>query len=236
MTTQLPSLSPFRRGILLTTAAALVLCTGGGVAAKAADSGKASNTAQTAPENAGPSITGFRGADFGMTQAQVRQVIESEFKLPVSAITATANDIQHTAVLNVQVPELFPGSGAANVSYIFGYQSHQLIQVSVFWSKQSDPGMTPQMLYQNGESLQQYFSGEGFPPDRSSGNIATGSGIILFRASDSAQNAVLLVLSGTLAKDAKAPGKTVLTPAALTLVYAATPQHPDIFQLPKGAF
>lgn len=171
-----------------------------------------------------------------MTQAQVRQVIESEFKLLASAITATTNDIQHTAVLNVQVPELIPGGGTANVSYIFGYQSHQLIQVSILWSKQSDPSMTPQILYQNGESLQQYFVGEGFPPDRSGGDIATGSGIILFRASDPALNAVLLVLSGTLAKDAKAQDKTILTPGALTLVYAATPQHPDIFQLPKGAF
>lgn len=231
MTTRFPSLSVFCRGALLAGA----VCINAGVVAKAeADSSK--NSVQTAPENAGPSITGFRGANFGMTQEQVRQVIESTFKLPASAITATENAIQHTAVLNVQVPELIPGGGAANISYIFGYQSHQLIQVSILWSKQNDPTMTPQMLYQNGESLQQYFASEGFPADRSGGDIATGSGIILFRASDPAQNAVLLVLSGTLAKDAKAPDKTVLTPAALTLVYAATPQHPDIFQLPKGAF
>lgn len=234
MTTRFFSLPAFRRSVLLTAAAALALYIGDGAAMKAAaDSDK---TNQTAPANAGPSITGFRGASFGMTQTQVRQIIETQFKLPESAIAATVNNIQHTAVLSAQVPDLIPGGGTASVSYIFGYKSHQLIQISVFWSKQSDPGITPQMLYQNGESLQQYFAGEGFPPDHSVGNIATANGLILFRATDAVQNTVLLALSGSITKDPKAPDKSVLTPAALTLVYATDPQHPDIFQLTKGSF
>jgi hypothetical protein len=185
--------------------------------------------------NPGPSITGFRNAEFGMTQEQVRKAIELEFKLPASAISQGMNTIQHTAVLNAQVPDLIPGGGVAHISYIFGFQSHKLMEINVVWSKAADPKTTAQQLYQNGESLQQYFAGEGFPPQRSTGNIITANGLLLFRATDPIGNAVLLILSGTVSKDQKSD-KPTLDPAALTLVYATDPQHPDVFQLNKGSF
>jgi hypothetical protein len=195
----------------------------------------ASSANQSAIANPGPAIAGFRNATFGMTQAQVRSAIETEFKLQGTAIKAGENDIQHTAVLNIQVPDLVPGGGTANVAYVFGYQTHKLIEVNILWSKVVDPNITPQMIYQNGQSLQQYFAGEGFPPQRSTGNIATPDGVLLFRATDPTGNAILLILSGTMAKDQKSD-KSTLTPAALTLAYAANPQHPDVFQLNKGSF
>lgn len=184
---------------------------------------------------AGPAIDGFRGAHFGMTEAQTRSAIESNFKLPASAITAAENALQHTQVLSVVVPDLVPGGGNAAVSYVFGYQTHRLIEVNILWSAQIDPKLTPATLYQNGDSLQQYFAAEGFPADRSTGNVATANGILLFRATDTTGNAVLLILSGTMTKDPKAD-KSILNPSALTLAYAADPQHPDIFQLSKGSF
>jgi len=183
----------------------------------------------------GPSIAGFRNAEFGMTQAQVRSAIEKTFKLPASAISAAENPLQHTQVLSVRVPDLVPGGGTAAVSYVFGYQTHKLIEVNILWSAQIDPKITPSMLYQNGESLQQYFAGEGFPADRSTGNVATPTGILLFRATDPAGNAVLLILSGAMSKDPKSD-KSVLSPQTLTLAYAADPSHPDVFQLAKGSF
>ena len=91
------------------------------------------------------------------------------------------------------------------------------------------------MLYQNGESLQQYFASEGFPAQRSTGNVATPQGGLLFRATDPTGNAVLLILSGTMSKDPKT-GNSILAPAALNLAYAMDPQHPDVFQLAKGSF
>jgi hypothetical protein len=191
--------------------------------------------AQTAATAAGPSINGFRNAKFGMSESQVRGAIETEFNTPASAITQTENSLQHTAVLSVQVPNLVPGGGTAAISYVFGYQSHKLMEVNILWSPEIDPKTTPQMLYQNGESLQQYFAGEGFPADRSTGNVATPNGVLLFRATDPTGNAVLLILSGTISKDQKL-GKSVLSPTTLTLAYAADPLHPDVFQLPKGSF
>jgi hypothetical protein len=224
----------FRRNLL---PAVLLLSLGmtGAAEAQAIPAAAAPSADQSATANPGPAIAGFRNASFGMTQAQVRSVIETEFKLKDAAIKPSENDIQHTAVLNVQVPDLVPGGGIANVAYVFGYQSHKLIEVNILWSKLVDPNITPQMIYQNGESLQQYFAGEGFPPQRSTGNIATPNGVLLFRATDTTGNAVLLILSGSMAKDQKSD-KSTLTPAALTLAYAADPQHPDVFQLNKGSF
>lgn len=196
----------------------------------------AQTTAAPASANPGPAITGFRSATFGMTEAQVRHAVTAAFKLPASAITPSLNVIQHTEILSVTVPDLIPGGGAAGISYVFGYQSHKLMEISVVWSSQNDPKMTPQLLYQNGESLQQYFAGEGFPAERSTGNIATPTGLLLFRATDPTGNAVLLILSGTMSKDAKSSDKSTLAPTALTLLYAADPQHPDVFQLNKGSF
>jgi hypothetical protein len=187
------------------------------------------------PVAAGPAIAGFRNANFGMTEPQVRSAITAEFHVPAARITATENALQHTAVLSVQIPDLVPQGGAAAVSYVFGYQSHRLIEVNILWSPEIDPKTTPAMLYQDGESLQQYFAGEGFPADRSTGNIATPNGVLLFRATDTSGNAVLLILSGTITKNQKAD-KSVLSPTTLTLAYAADPLHPDVFQLAKGSF
>ena len=195
----------------------------------------ADTTPAPAAADQGPSINGFRSARFGMTQAQVRGAIETGFGLPASAITSSVNPLQHTAVLTVQVPDLVPGGGIASVSYVFGYQSRRLIEVSALWSKAIDPKITPTMLYQNGESLQQYFASEGFPAQRSTGNVATPQGVLLFRATDPTGNAVLLILSGTMSKDPKT-GNSILAPAALNLAYAMDPQHPDVFQLAKGSF
>lgn len=190
---------------------------------------------QLQANSSGASITGFRNAEFGMTQAQVLAVINTEFNIPGSAVKRSLNNVQRTAVLNISVPNLIPGGGAASVSYIFGYQSHGLIEVNILWSQATDSKITAATLYQNGESLQQYFAAAGFSPDRSTGNIAMPNGILLFRATDSSANAILLMLTGIVKKDQNA-SKGTLYPTALTLAYAANPLHPDVFSLPKGSF
>jgi hypothetical protein len=190
---------------------------------------------QTQPASTGTPITGFRNAQFGMTQAQVLAAIESEFKVPASAVKQGVNNLQRTNVMNVAVPDLLPGGGTATVSYIFGYQTHKLIEINILWSQATDPKITPAILYENGESLQQYFAGAGYAPDRSTGNIAVPDGILLFRTTDLTGNAIVLTLSGIVKKDPKSD-KATLDPTALALAYAADPLHPDVFQLPKGSF
>lgn len=223
-----------RRPVLrLLPAAVALLCAAPAVAAGTAPPSGAGQPAATSP---GPAITGFRNARFGMTEDQVRHVIEQDFHLRAGAIQSGENAIQRTAVLNVPVPGLMAGGGTANVAYVFGYQSHRLIAVNILWSKATDPHITPQQLYQNGEILQQYFAREGFPPQRSTGNVALPDGILLFRAADTAGNVVLLVLSGAMIKDKNPPHRTALMPATLSLAYAADPQHADVYHLSKGSF
>jgi len=224
-----------KHGLSFLLLAAVSFSFGGTNQARAQASTASAAASAPGTASAGPAIDGFRTAKFGMSESTLRSAIEKDFSLPASAITKAENSLQRTTVLSVQVPGLVPDGGAAEVSYVLGYQSHKLIEVNILWSPEIDPKTTPAMLYQDGQSLQQYFASEAFPPDRTTGNIATPNGVLLFRATDTTGNAVLLILSGTISKDQKAD-KSVLDPNTLTLAYAADPLHPDVFQLTKGSF
>lgn len=188
-----------------------------------------------APAKPDATIHGFRGAEFGMSEAQVRAIIPSNLDVSAAAIHAGENPVQKTAVLTIKTPNLLPDSGTAEVSYVFGYRSHKLIEVNVLWSKATDPKITLAQLERNGAELQSYFRGEGFPPERTAANLAVPGGLLLFRTSDQAGRAIVLVLSGTVTKDAKSD-KATLVPTGLSLAYAADPEHPDVFALKPGSF
>ncbi len=187
------------------------------------------------PAAPAPGITGFRGARFGMTEAEVRAAIAHDFHLPASAVQASQNAIERTAILSVRVSNLAPGAGGAIVSYVFGYRSHTLIEVNIVWSKASDAGLTPEQLAIIGGRLQAYFSGEGFAAERTAMNVALPDGVLLFRTIDAAGRAIALILSGPVRSEVKG-GKRILTPDALSLAYAADAAHPDVFRLEKGSF
>src|SRR5580693_1386206 len=79
-------------------------------------------------------IDGFRSAHFGMTEAEVRKAIETDFKLTGSAVRPGDNPVERTHLLSVTVPDLVPDSGKAVIDYVLGYKSHSLIEVNVTWS------------------------------------------------------------------------------------------------------
>lgn len=184
----------------------------------------------------GLSIGGFRSAHFGMDESSVRHAIESDFKLGFGDIVAGTDMVQQTNDLSVTVPGLLPGAGRARVDYVFGYQSHQLIEVNVSWAETADPANAPPALLRAGSTLQAYFEGENFPPGSAAVNMALPDGtMLLFRGTDVGGHAVLLTLSGPISKPGK-DGHVTMTPALLSLVYAANPANPDVFKLPSGAF
>lgn len=182
-----------------------------------------------------PTISGFRGADFGMTERQVRAAIIHDLGLRNSDIHAGENAIQKTGVLSVLAPNLLPKGGRAEVDYVFGYRSRRLIEVNILWSRATDPAITPAQLVRDGEVLQNYFHGEGFPQGQSAANLALPGGILLFRTASPAGRTILLVLSGIIAKDQKT-GKDALHPTALRLSYAENAKHPDVYRLKTGSF
>jgi len=179
-------------------------------------------------------IKGFRSARFGMSEAEVRKAIKKDFKLGKKAIKSEENKQERTQILAVDVDDLLPGGGTAKVSYVFGYKTKKLIQVSAVWSAASDEKLTAQQLFSNANVLQNYFGEQGFEPKSIAMNLPTNGGLIMFRGSDANKRTALLMLQGKYREsDDK---QRLLTPSALMLFYVEDAEHPDIYRLPKGLF
>lgn len=179
-------------------------------------------------------VAGFRSAKFGMTQADVKAAIIKDFDVKGDAITTGVNPAERTQLLSVKVPDLLPGGGTAQVSYVFGYKTKQLIQVGISWSKATDPAMTEAELYANGDVLRTNFMSAGYQPDSVRTGLVMQNGILLFRGQDKDGHATILLLQGEFANGEG--GKRTLTPTSLALLYAADPDHPEVFKLAPGQF
>ena len=233
--------TPALLGVLL---AALIAARAQAAASSdAAPAPAATAPAQSAPTQSAPgatvqavSIDGFRSAHFGMTEAEVRKAIETDFRLSGNAVRPGENTVERTRLLSVTVPDLVPDSGKAVIDYVLGYKSHNLIEVNITWSTAADPANKPATLVHTGGTLQAYFQAETFPAGQTAANAVLANGsLLMFRGTDPAGHTVVLVLSGPVHQDPK-DHKAQMTPAVLTLVYAADPAHPDVFRLQKGAF
>lgn len=190
----------------------------------------ASNVVSAAQAN----VEGFRSVKFGMSEADVKAAIMKDFGVKADAIREQPNPGERTKVLVVKVPDLLPGGGAAEASYVIGYQSKKLIQVSISWSKAIDDKMTPEQLFSNSSVLRSHFVGEGFKPDTVATNMPINGGILMFRGSDAKDRTVMLILQGTLAQGKD--NQRILTPTALLLFYIADAKAPDVYRLPPGSF
>jgi hypothetical protein len=179
-------------------------------------------------------VDGFRAAKFGMTEAQVKAAVMKEFGLKADAIREQPNPGERTKAMVVKIPDLLPGGGAAEVSYIFGYQSKKLIQVSISWSKATDDKMSPEQLFSNSSVLRAHFLGEGFKPESVATNMPVSGGILMFRGSDAQDHSVILILQGSMA--AGENNQRVLTPTGLLLFYVEDAKTPDVYRLPRGSF
>jgi hypothetical protein len=179
-------------------------------------------------------VDGFRSAKFGMTDVDVRAAIAKDFNLKGDAIREQPNPAERTMVLVVKVPDLLPGGGTAEVSYVFGYESKKLIQTSISWSKATDDKMTPEQLFSNSSVLRSHFLSEGFKPDTIATNMPINNGILMFRGSDAKDHTAMLILQGTM--DQGQNNQRILTPTALLLFYVADAKAPDIYRLPPGSF
>jgi hypothetical protein len=199
----------------------------------------ASSAAPPAAGGAGPAtppaapsipfrIDGFRSADFGMTEREVRLAVRKDFSATERDISVTLNPDEKTAVLTIIVPDLVPSTGPARIAYIFGYRTRRLIQVNVLWST-ANRGSTPESVVATGNLLRDYFLGEGAPSTGRivDGELADGS-IVVLRAADASGHMVLILLSGTKAKERR--------PMTLELSYILDPKNPDIYRLRRGQF
>lgn len=180
-------------------------------------------------------LTGFRSAEFGMMPEQVRAAIEADFGLSGEAIAAGRNTVERTDVLTARVSDLIEGGGTAQISYVFGYNSGELIQIGISWSQATDPDLTPAQLLENGDVLRAYFLGSSDVFVETSVDRVVDNGLVLFRGSDAAGRSVLLLLQGTFT-EADANGQSRLQPSELALLYSRDPDDPDVFRIEEGQF
>ena len=179
-------------------------------------------------------VEGFRSAKFGTDEAAVKAAIAKDFGIKGADVKEQPNAGERTKVLLVRVPDVLPGGGAAEVSYVFGYQSKKLIQVSLAWSKTIDDKMTPEQLFSNSSVLRAHFTSEGFKPDTIASNMPINGGLLIFRGSDAKDRTAMLILQGTLAQGEN--NQRILTPTNLLLFYVADAKAPDIYRLRAGSF
>ena len=194
----------------------------------------AATAASPAPAASAAQVAGFRSAMFGMSEQNVRAAIAKDFGVRPEAIKAETNPSEQTRVLLIQVPDVLPGGGTADVSYVFGFKSKTLIQVGVSWSKATDDKMTPEQLFSNSSILRAHFIAAGYKPDTVASNMPITGGLLMFRGSDEQGRTTMLVLQGTLTKGEK--DQNVLTPTGLVLFYVADAKTPDVYRLTPGSF
>lgn len=184
-------------------------------------------------------LTGFRSAAFGMTEEQVRKAIEKDFALPGKDIVRSSNSTEKTTGLEIAVDNLLPSGGMAKIGYIFGYQSHTLIQINISWGALAGTGVSAGALIEAANQLRRYLFGIGYRPETIVANTPLADGtIMIFRGLDADDRAAAVVLSGVplvpndKAKDNPAP----TTPPSLQLSYISAPRNPDIFRIKPGQF
>ena len=194
-----------------------------------------------------PLVEGFRSATFGMDEVAVRAAIIADFGVEDAAIELNDNIAERTRILSVQVPDVLEGGGTALVSYVLGYKSNKLDQVSVLWSPDSDSTIDGAKLVANATVLQSYFLGAGYDPATSVVNAEVPEGIVMFRGLDSKNRMVLLLLRGAIdpatvpdqsaaPTEANAETQANFVSSGLTLAYLANPSAPDVFSLKPGQF
>src|SRR5258708_50984 len=187
-----------------------------------------------APADSKAAVEGFRSANFGMNEADLRAAIAKDFGSKPDTVKVQDNPAELTRSLLVTVPELLANGGTAEVSYVLGYKSKTLIQVGVVWSKQTDAALTPERIFSNANILRAHFLSEGFKPDSIAVNTPVNGGLLMFRGSDSKDRTVMLPLQGTM--ETKDNNQRTLTPTQMLLFYVADTKSPDVFKLPPGQF
>ena len=183
-------------------------------------------------------VTGFRSAQFGMTADEVRAAIERDFGLTGAAIREIENEREATLVLNVTVPQLEPGPGPAEIYYILGALSQQLMHVNVVWSTPDDPSADERdRIGIAGMQLARYFTELNWKPDGWVTGVSDAPGeVLLFAGVDPRDAGVEVLVRGipTTAAD----GSTFVPDeqALLRVSYTRRIGQPDVVEVREGQF
>jgi len=226
-------------GYLTAAVLALALALPPSTLARAAAAPADASSAQP-PAAAGETarVEGFRGAKWGMTEAEVKAAITAEFKIPADKLKTEPNPNERTTVLTIQVPDLIEGAGVARVSYIFGYTTKKLNQVNLVWGTPVDPQAKAEGVVAAANQLRDLFLNAGYEPSSIIANARANDGeVIVFQGQDADKHTTLLRLVSAQPPAEKEAKKEKAQPVtALFLSYILDTKTPDIFRLKKGQF
>ena len=181
-------------------------------------------------------VDGFRSAKFGATEAQVKKAITKDFGHKGDDIQTLIHPLEKTISYSVVVVDLIPDSGKATISYILGYKSESLMQVSVVWGTVVEPETTLDKLKVTAIILRDHFLKRGFDPDKVITNRQADDGSnIVFRGSDEKGRTVQLQLAAPAVEPAEGTTESA-QPVWLRLSYIENPSTPDIFRVEEGQF
>jgi hypothetical protein len=243
---RLPGVTAFAKGRVgfAVQAAVVIALLGCASHSEAAAQNSSAPTSSAAAASAPAyTVTGFRDANFGMSEQEVRAAIQKDFGLKPADITSASNPIEGTTVLTAKVPSLDPGPGPATVAYILGYTSKKLIQVNVAWGGNQQNSQTDSnTIVASGTRLERYFAGYSWSKDTTRAGIPVGPNtVVLFSGEDGGAGAVQLILDG-VKYQMQSEGKESTTspdpkgPAKLVINYIANRDNPDVAKIEKGKF
>ena len=187
-------------------------------------------------------VRGFRNAQFGMTRDQVIAAIATDFRITPDKIQTTVNPQDRTTSLVIKVPSIDPGPGEATVTYFIGARTQRLIKVALIWIKAGEPSVDDrQTLLNDGGMFSTYFHNQSWTPNAFRENTPIGpNALVLFVGQDPAGATVEVDAQGinfTAQQDGKAvPTPPAKGPSVLVVSYTLDPAHPDVYQIPPGAF
>jgi hypothetical protein len=182
-------------------------------------------------------VEGFRSAQWGMTEPQIKAAIAKDFKVAPDKIRNEDNLAERTHVLTIIVPDLLEGAGSARVSYIFGYATKKLIQVNLLWGSAEDQQIAAEKIVAAADQLRQLLLDSGYEPQTIVTNSRMNDGeMLVFKGEDADKHMTILRLAAAAQPARRGSTEKPTTATALALSYILDAQSPDIYRLKKGQF
>jgi hypothetical protein len=193
--------------------------------------------AGSVPATGPVTVQGFRSARWGMNEAEVKTAIEHDFGIPPTKVTTAENAAERATVLSATVDNLLEGAGSARLSYVLGYKSKKLIQVSILWGTPIDPRVPPENIVTAANQLRELFLRSGYEPKTIIANSRlTDGSFLVFEGEDAQQHTTVLRLASTPRPPKGPQHEAGIASTTLSLSYALDSRNPDIFRLKKGQF
>ncbi|MGV7208734.1 hypothetical protein ACLB1G_12850 [Oxalobacteraceae bacterium A2-2] len=187
---------------------------------------------------------GYGNARWGMSKDEVRAVLARDFPQALSTLREQDDPVTRSTALGLTVAALPPGPGPAALSYVFGAASGRLVAVHLSWGVEGEPGAAArQQVLHAATLLAGELVGYQWPVFGTTRGALQGPGaFILFAGRTPNGGAVEIRVEGVALAVEQPHGQPPQQrpapsgPARLRQSFVANVDHPDIYQIPAGAF